>query len=144
MNAKTTSQDSHYFSVQLGLLLLKKEASRNCSNFCLRILENFLLLASDSNLSLFIHWVVFFVPGASLTFSGFLLFLQITLFAGLSLLGSFPFISSHLRHGISPRTRESLWVFPWGRLLVFLYVAFQNSSLLPSYGCAFSVSLSIF
>ena len=47
------------FLVQLGLLLLKMEASRNCSNFCL-ILESYLLFAGDSNLSLFIHWVVHF------------------------------------------------------------------------------------
>lgn len=51
--------------------------------------------------------IVWSVLGTPLTFSGFFLFFQLTLFAGLSLLDSLLLSSSHLRHGISPWTCES-------------------------------------
>ena len=129
MTTKAISHDSHCFSVQLGLLLLKMEASRVCSNLCLLILESFLLLANDSNLSLLIYCVVLFVLGTSLTFSGFFLFFQLSLFAGLSLLGSLLPVSSHLSHGIAPEPASLPAVFPGGRLLV------------PSYICGFPKQL---
>ena len=105
----------HYVSSSSGLLLWKMEASRNCSVFCFLILENYLLLASDSNLRLFIYCFCFmffsFLDQVLWRFLA-LFFLQLSLFAGLYLLGFLPFINSRLRQGTSPRTLDLLRVFP--------------------------------
>ena len=144
MNTETTSHDSHCFSVQLGLLLLKMETSRDCSNLCLLILENFLLLANDSNLSLFIHCVV-----CARYFNIFRLFLVLSahsvcwlISAWLLTAQQFPLEAWHFS--------LNLWIsqgsFPEKGALVpsLTSVAFQNSSVLPSSGCGFCLSLSVF
>lgn len=78
---------SHIISlVQPGLLLWNmEEGFRKLSKFCLLILENYILLACDSNLRLFDHWVVFFCSRHFFDISRLSLFLQLSLFASISL-----------------------------------------------------------
>lgn len=73
-----------------------------------------------------------------------LLFLEHSLL-GYLCLPPYHSLLSHSRHGISPRTLESLrGLFPAGSTLVFPDVSFKNGSLLPSSGGDSRVPLSIF
>lgn len=118
---KPLAKSHTIFLVPLGLLLLKMEASRNCSSLC-HILENYLVLASESKLSLSIRWS-FFVSGnffwhflvLSSSFNSFCL-LAYLLVPYHSLVPSWgvTFLPEHLNFHVV--------FFPWGQLLTLFFL----------------------